>query len=1051
MPIGNSAQPFKGIFNGNGKEITNMTIAAGDVDSYVGLFGFAQGYANSWCVIRGVKMDSCSVEGVNCVGSIAGKLSHFCRVEDCYVGSGVAVSGTDRVGGMVGLAAPSDAAQYRCIVRGCVSAAAVTGQNNVGGLVGEADACQVQCCVYTGGSVTGVSGVGAVIGNNVYAMRDANFFTNAALIGKNGFDRYAYSIAGGTDGMTLSLNSTDADHSFATGGVTFYRISGEVYGSFKLNGLLYGGNNQTVSITVGGLASQTWAIKANGDGSLLRKDGTGTNWTDADGTGTFTLTVDGADYVLTANSTADDFEGEGREDFPYLIKSISDMTKLATVVNDGTANYQDRFFRLVNDLTYTGTDIYTPIGTSANPFKGSFDGDGKTISGINYASTQGSGYEYLGVFGYIEYGEVSHLKLDNCSFAGSTNGATSYVGGIAGYCKSNRATSMNEATTILDCLVTASVALSGSYVGGIAGWTGDIDENYHRANVEGCISAASVSATQCAGGVIGWMRGTGLQVKNCLYTGGDVTVGAGADTYMAYGVGNYNSSGISSLDIYYSRPELNSPNSADRKAYSVTLANPATVTNGSGGTTNLTLTHVAPTVSYSLTGIQGYTVGLTVTDGSSVTYYATQGQTVTFTLTAENEGSISAVTATPDGGEAQNVALADGNYSFAINVAKNYTVSAEVSIEWEGTGTETDPYLIRNVAQLNLLAANVNAGKDYGIRNFKVVADIDYTDEPVTDGRNFTPIGNYHNRFKGVFDGNGHTIKGIKINSDNQYVGFFGFLSANASESIINLPINGIVKNVTLEDISVTSTYALGNDYACVGALVGFASGELSSRISTIENCHVTGTSAVTGNNCAGGLVGTLWRGKVYGCTTNATVSAANASPAMVAGGLIGNTRGSATIDIKDCLYLGTGVTGAIKGYGIGLLQFTSSYNSENVFYPSTLDETNANANDVKGYAYDEASTTYSGTEKTQYANKGITVYEEEGLLKYNGNYYSRYQKGDANGDGYINITDYVTIVNKIHDAVSGKFNLFTGDANSDGFINITDAVKVVNFIHNVQ
>jgi hypothetical protein len=54
---------------------------------------------------------------------------------------------------------------------------------------------------------------------------------------------------------------------------------------------------------------------------------------------------------------------------------------------------------------------------------------------------------------------------------------------------------------------------------------------------------------------------------------------------------------------------------------------------------------------------------------------------------------------------------------------------------------------------------------------------------------------------------------------------------------------------------------------------------------------------------------------------------------------------------------------------------------------------------------------------------------------------------GDANGDGLVNVTDIVEIVNYILGHPSAKFNKVAADVNGDGVVNVTDIVSVVNII----
>lgn len=992
VPIGNNTNRFMGTFDGNGKTISGLTINDDNVD-YAGLFG----YVSSHGQIKNVKLTGSTIKGHDYVGGIAGYIASGCSIENCLVGTDVLVNGTTDVGGVVGKLVGT--------LQGCVSGATVAGQNNIGGIVGEGYG-DTNKSIYNGLSVTGQSCVAAVIGRIVSGIRKSNYFITPGLKGLNDFDRFAYTISSGTEGMTISLGTAANEGTFSDGGLTFYENGG-----FTLGGTIYGGDNENVNISVAVTPNtKAYAIMANGDATLLNYHGTGFNITDEDGTGWFTLFVDDTDYVLTAVDASSNFLGEGDEEEPYLIRNIYEMKQLALVVANGDANYQDKYFRLENDLTYTAEDItaskFQPVGTATYPFKGHFDGNGKTISGINYTSSN----EYIGIFGYMEYGSVSHLKLSNSSFTGN---ATSYVGGIAGYCKG----SDTKTTTILDCIVDNEVILNGNYVGGIAGWVGNESGNTVSANVEGCVSAAKVTGSACVGGVIGWMRGNNLQVKNCLYTGNSVTK-TGDGGYKAYSVGNYNSTGISSLDIYYTDQTLSKINDADRPAYTVKPDD------------GLIISHVAPTTSYSLTGIQGYTVGLTYNGN----YYATYGQTVTFTLTAENGGKISNVTTTPAVQESPLTPSIDGKYSFTIQTS-NYTINATVTVEWAGEGTDLSPYIIDNIQKMNLLSERSKDTSFEG-KYFRLTADLDYSSETATDGSNFTPV----HMFRGCFDGNGHSISGVTV---ARATGNAGIFAATYLKST--------VKNLTVTNSSFTSTK--GHAGGIVGSVVFTNTGGFEPFI---QNCHVGSGVTVTSsaaNFSAGGIVGNQDVGQLIGCTSAATVSQTGGNG--FAGGIVGSTS-YVHMKIHDNIYLGSSVT-ATNGVADAIdAKPTKAEEVYANFY------TNANLSCLigsKAYEYSgvtytaDAVKTYSvdqknaeGTATTAGTITGIIRYDNN-LMKYGDSFYSKYQKGDADGDGSVTINDYVTVINKILGRNPSAYNAFAADADGDDAITINDAVKTVNTI----
>ena len=176
---------------------------------------------------------------------------------------------------------------------------------------------------------------------------------------------------------------------------------------------------------------------------------------------------------------------------------------------------------------------------------------------------------------------------------------------------------------------------------------------------------------------------------------------------------------------------------------------------------------------------------------------------------------------------------AGGEYTYTVSLAAAKDLG--YTIESNGSYTVYNADGLLNVAEL------VNGGKTD--INITLTVDIDLT------GKDWTPIGtDYDNSYKGTFDGGGHTIKGLTVTTNDQFVGLFGYLNRA-----------GTVKNVVMEGIQITSNHMFG----CTGGVVGYSWG-------TIENCSVSGS--VSGTDCVGGVVGSQKAGSIIGCSSSATV-----------------------------------------------------------------------------------------------------------------------------------------------------------------------------------
>ena len=149
---------------------------------------------------------------------------------------------------------------------------------------------------------------------------------------------------------------------------------------------------------------------------------------------------------------------------------------------------------LADNIDLTGKD-WTPIGTSfGNSYTGTFDGNGKTITGLTVTGSD----RYTGLFGFIK-GTVKNVVLTEINITSGT-----FVGGVAGW---------SFGGNIENCSVSGSV--SGSDVGGVVGYQ-------QGGSITGCSSSATVKGTQQAGGVAGTTN-SGATLTAC-YATGDVTV-----------------------------------------------------------------------------------------------------------------------------------------------------------------------------------------------------------------------------------------------------------------------------------------------------------------------------------------------------------------------------------------------------------------------------------------------------------------------------------------------------------------------------------------------
>ena len=210
-------------------------------------------------------------------------------------------------------------------------------------------------------------------------------------------------------------------------------------------------------------------------------------------------------------------EQDGTKGHPFLINKEQDLIDLSEDVNNGCNN--DKHFLLIKDLDFSKVtpedngNNFTPIGMGEElgdidcPFLGFFNGQGHTISGINYCDEEGVG---VGLFGYIYYpATISNIKLENCSFKGSY-----LVGAIVGNVGDQ---DIDSEWGIYECEVIGGTVEADQYAGGIIGYSNGM-------TINNCTCSAEVKGDEYVGGIAGLFKGNtgdnGFSViEDCFFTG----------------------------------------------------------------------------------------------------------------------------------------------------------------------------------------------------------------------------------------------------------------------------------------------------------------------------------------------------------------------------------------------------------------------------------------------------------------------------------------------------------------------------------------------------
>lgn len=192
------------------------------------------------------------------------------------------------------------------------------------------------------------------------------------------------------------------------------------------------------------------------------------------------------------------------------IFNLEDMISFRDKVNTG-ATFEGRTVTLMNDIDLQGseTNQWIPIGKDVTTFKGTFDGNYKTISNLYINSNQ---YVGLGFFYKIDTNAtLRNIKLEQTTIINSYTKAENYTGGICGY----------SLGTIQNCYVNGTIKAQNSVsitteAGGICGLNkGIINSCYNNAEVY-AKNSSEASGNVYGGGILGYNWGS---VRNCYNTG----------------------------------------------------------------------------------------------------------------------------------------------------------------------------------------------------------------------------------------------------------------------------------------------------------------------------------------------------------------------------------------------------------------------------------------------------------------------------------------------------------------------------------------------------
>jgi len=653
-----------------------------------------------------------------------------------------------------------------------------------------------------------------------------------------------------------------------------------------------------------------------------------------------------------------------RDDF--IIATSADLYGFAYLIN--TKHYslmQDRVYVIsdivVNkdDVTTWGTSInsggydWTPIGNASYQFKGVFDAQMHTISGLYHSVGEEM---YNGFFGRTQSATIRNLKLTNCYFRNQHQ----YFGSISGY----------DRGSTFDTIYSDAIVNGSSYNGGgLVGRTGN-GTTMTNCWFDGRV-ASSRSGRVDIGGLVGIAYAETTTITNCLNTGVVTATNASGSYFsglVGY-VGDDVKDGVATLILNTSFNAGKVNVQTGNTAYGCFVGE---VKDGS----TLTL-DTKSYATFESCGVRGY-------DSANL-------------IRTNKEATLKGVAAT--------TTLKDASFDSAIwTLDSGYTPilksfeSSYVDDTWYKPDSNITEYVLYDAADLYGLSRLSQTNNFEGI-TIKLGDNITVNDGDKDDWgttapeRYWLPIGNVDNPFMGTFDGYNEESGGVYEVSGLYYkatgTGSVGFFSRTGTSA-------------TLQNFKLLNSYFHLSNKAYIGSIAGVAKGAIhnvhaeayvfntNNRVGglvgdtgantkvdnvviglTMTNCSYQGTveSSRTGELRIGGLVGCVDSANttISNCLNEGTVNATGTSTAPNGiGGLVGyvTNNGSTGTKIENSLNIGTVTSShATPSNKDSIIGYSNTATINNLYSTSATDTTKAGFNqvsvdDIKG---EDAKTALSG------------------------------------------------------------------------------------------
>ena len=880
--------------------------------------------------------------GVAGVGGVVGRLSggsSFPRVMNCY-NTGTVVSSNGVVGGVVGaVTLLTSGDPIGCSVVNCFNLGIVYSMDEAGGVVGSVSNSVSGTCViancYNLASVNGLTDIGGIAGSvqgSSTSITNCYFRTGTAAYGTNnalGYgsplcktDKFGYNGVitqdnNGYAGKQLlhALNDWVSSPTVGLPG-DYSGWHGIPYPTLKLSNTEFGGGNGSqsnpyllanevhfklfadlINNAVEGYCEETVYYKLTDD-ICLNNIFNWQNWATKAPANIW------KPIGNQANPFNGNFDGNGFAVYGMYINNP-----------DNSLGYEGLFGYVTGKVSNVGIEqSYIFGGSRTGAVAGAVQGAGASITNCYNAGRVVSRDSYVYFFGGV-VGEIEkNGSVTDCYNIGTViacgTGSADYVGGVAGG---------NFGGLMTNCYNMGMVTSVGNIVGGVVGRLGASDSV--PGNVTNCVNIGLVSGSAGVGGVVGQNRENNLgKISNCHNTGAIISVYGSGGIVASLDGGSitncYNTGAVSGAELGNSGVGGVCGSSSLSGGTVANCYNTGTVTAGAattprtGGLVGQNAGSIANC--YNLGTIEGSTDwsgGIAGENAGGIEYcYNLEGfQSVgTDTGTGTSKTDAFDTTGTIIGnengfsGRILLHALTEWAYNPTVGSISSYATWYDMPYPTfsyalfftGGDGSAANPYLISNEVQLEFLALIVNAGDtvyNSATVYYKLACDIYLNDTSnwenwatVAPANSWTPIGSATNSFKANFDGDGHVVYGIYMNSTASYRGLFGYTTGP----------------ITIRNLGIEQSYIRGGRFT--GAVAGYTYG-------SITNCYNAGiVSAAVGVIDFGGIVGYVRDGSITNCY-NVGKASGNS--------VVGTNNNSS---VTNCYYLeGTANSGVGSGTGL--------------------------------------------------------------------------------------------------------------------------------------